>query len=130
MKYYVNFFDPMTTAQGKYRDPHGIMRYSWDDTRVFRADHTGIHKGTEYYLVNSIEEARNLAQTFVNNRADAFGEDPEALRRYGFTDAEEQILDMGESGIMVRLADSWSVLVLPQQFAPWESDNESNIPAR
>jgi hypothetical protein len=71
------------------------------------------NEAQEGWYVDNIEEARNEAQSFVEQRMQAFGEDREALKRYGYLKAEEQAIDMGERGDLIALSDGWSISVKP-----------------
>lgn len=62
--------------------------------------------------VDTIEQAREFAHNFVQDRMDAFGEDREALKDYGFTNAEDQALALSDEGGVVFLPDSWKIEVI------------------
>jgi uncharacterized protein YbdZ (MbtH family) len=75
--------------------------------------------GREYpqegWNVATIEEARRDAQRFVQDRMDAFGEDREALERYGYTRAMDRATDMPEKGDIIMTQDGW-------KFSAWPSE--------
>ena len=47
----------------------------------------------------------------MQDRIDAFGEDRDALKRYGFLDAEDQALNMPETGDLIVMQDGWAISV-------------------
>ena len=63
-------------------------------------------------VVDTIEDARDVAGEVVNERMEAFGEDREALAGYGYLDAEQQALDMPEDGGVIHLRDGWKIEVI------------------
>lgn len=69
-------------------------------------------KAVEQASVDTIAEAQTKAQTYVNDRMDAFGESREALTSYGFIDAEDQALAMDEDGGTIFLQDGWKIEVI------------------
>jgi hypothetical protein len=62
----------------------------------------------------SIDEARDEAATLVAERMEAFGEDREALRQYGYLDAEQQALDAPEHGCVIHLSDGRKIEIIPE----------------
>lgn len=62
--------------------------------------------------VEGLQEARDKAAEFVAERMDAFGEDREALRQYGWFACEAGALDMLETGGAVSLPDGWRIEVI------------------
>lgn len=62
--------------------------------------------------VESLEEGRETAQEFVCDRMDAFGDDREALRQYGWLKAEDDVLDLPEQGGTVLLPDGWTIKLI------------------
>jgi len=61
--------------------------------------------------VGGIQEARDVAADLVHERMEAFGDDREALRAYGFYDAEAKALDMTEEGGEIILQDGWKIRI-------------------
>jgi hypothetical protein len=111
MSFTITVTDPVTANQSKYRDEHGILRYSSDHSEVFPGP-TGVRRnGTFQTNVDTLQEARDITTDFVHDRMDAFGDDREALARYGFTDAEELALDMTDNGVFLKLSDGWEIVV-------------------
>jgi hypothetical protein len=111
MSYTITITDPVTANQSKYRDEHGILRYSADNSEVFPHP-TGVRtKGAYQEAADDLQAARDIAVDFVHDRMNAFGDDREALARYGFTDAEELALDMTDNGLFIKLSDGWEIRV-------------------
>jgi hypothetical protein len=73
-------------------------------------------KPTEGWIVNSIEAAREEARRFVQDRIDAFSEDRDVLKRYGFLDAEDRALDLPEEGGKILMQDGWAISVQPAKL--------------
>lgn len=65
------------------------------------------------HAVATIEQARDTAVDRVHDRMDAFGEDREALERYGWTSAERAAQDLPEQGGVISLPDGYVVEVAP-----------------
>jgi hypothetical protein len=63
----------------------------------------------------SIAEVRRVTAEFVDDRMAAFGDDREALRRYGFIEASEKALDMDVDGGSIHLQDGWKLEVIPRE---------------
>lgn len=63
--------------------------------------------------VGSVSEARHEAEVVVNDRMDAFGEDRDALERYGFIDAEDQAMSIDEDGAVIFMQDGWKIEIIP-----------------
>jgi|tagenome__1003787_1003787.scaffolds.fasta_scaffold20030109_2 hypothetical protein len=59
-----------------------------------------------------IEQARALARVAVEDRMEAFADDRDALKRYGFLDAEDQALSLDEDGGVIFLQDGWKIEVI------------------
>ena len=117
MPYIITILDPVNTNQSKYADEQGVLRYTADHSRVFPG-RTGVRKdGSSRYAVNTVDEMRSTAVNFVSDRADAFGEDREALRKYGYTTAETLAENMSDTGGSLTLADNWSIEI---QRVTWD----------
>ena len=69
------------------------------------------------HKVGGVQEARDDAAQVVADRMEAFGDDREALKNYGYLTAEAAALDMGEQGVSILLADGWRITVLPVEAA-------------
>jgi len=109
MPYIVSLIDPVGSNQSKYADEHGVLRYSTDNSEVFPGA-TGVRKQKgARCAVSTIQEARDMAVSYVHDRMDAFGEDRQALRDYGFMTAESWALDVSEDGGSMQMADDWTV---------------------
>ena len=68
-------------------------------------------KAIEQEVVDTLGGVHNYAVDFVQDRMDAFGEDREALKGYGYIDAEDQALAIGDDGGTVTLPDGWKIEV-------------------
>jgi len=67
--------------------------------------------------VATVEEARDRAADDVRTSMDAFGDDREALQRYGFLDAELAAMDVPEHGGTIGpMSDGY---VIDVQFYTW-----------
>jgi hypothetical protein len=69
-------------------------------------------KDVDHKEVDTIEQAREAAQVVVNERMEAFGEDHEALVRYGFIDAEDKALSLSDEGGVIFMQDGWKIEVI------------------
>lgn len=75
---------------------------------------TGKPKGRPFArAVAALDEAREAASAFVQERMDSFGDDREALQRYGFTEAEDAALDLSEDGAQIKMSDGCVIEVRP-----------------
>jgi hypothetical protein len=63
-------------------------------------------------VADTLEDAHNLGVEFVNDRMEAFGEDREALKNYGYIDAENAALAIGEDGGVVHVPDGYKMEVI------------------
>lgn len=63
--------------------------------------------------VDTIAQAREVAQIAINDRMEAFSDDRDALSQYGFIDAEDRALAMSEDGGVIYLQDAWKIEVIP-----------------
>ena len=70
-------------------------------------------KDVDQTEVDTLAMAQDYAINFVSDREDAFGEDREALKRYGYIDAEDQALAIGDDGGTVHLPDGWKIVIAP-----------------
>lgn len=61
--------------------------------------------------VGGAQEAREVAAQVIADRMDAFGDDREALRQYGWYKAEAEALDMPEEGGDILLPDGWKITI-------------------
>jgi len=68
------------------------------------------------HKVGGVQEARDEAAQVIADRMDAFGDDREALRQYGWFDAEAKALDMTEAGGVILLPDGWSIEVTNNKY--------------
>ena len=62
--------------------------------------------------VGGAQEARDQAAEFIADRMDAFGEDREALRQYGWLKVEAEALDMSDDGGTILLPDGWRIEII------------------
>ena len=111
MSYIITITDPVMTNQSKYYASDGL-RYSADNSEVYPGPAGVRPNGARRYTVESIQEARAETISFVNDRMDTFGKDREALRRHGYTAAEEQALVLSEDGGKIHLTDNWLIEVV------------------
>jgi hypothetical protein len=72
---------------------------------------TSPQQNRTFIEVGGIQEARDVATDLVHERMEAFGDDREALRAYGFYDAEAKALDMTEEGGEIFLQDGWKIRI-------------------
>jgi hypothetical protein len=84
--------------------------------KVKQGETVGRFEPVEGWIVGNIEAAREEAQRFVQDRMDAFGEDREALERYGYIAAENAALELSEDGGEIRTADGWLISVQPTRI--------------
>lgn len=68
------------------------------------------------HKVGGAQEARDEAAQVIADRMDAFGDDREALRQYGWFDAEAKALDMSDSGGVILLPDGWTIEVSNDKY--------------
>ena len=67
--------------------------------------------------VDTLAMAQDYAMNFISDREEALTDDREALEQYGYIDAEDQALAIGDDGGVVHLPDGWKIEVI-------NSDNE------
>lgn len=112
MSFHVIVIDPVSKIQSKITDEEGVLRYDIDNSEVFPGP-TGVRpEGSTITEVASIDAARDVAAAFVAQRMEAFGDDREALERYGFAAAELDALNMSEAGGKIKLPDNWIIIVV------------------
>ena len=112
MSYTIIVIDPVTSRQSKYTDDEGKLRYDADKSLVFPGP-TGVRENGSFIdSVDTLEEASIIAQNAVQTRMDAFSEDREVLKSYGFIEAENKALDMTDWGCKIVLEDGWTIEVI------------------
>jgi hypothetical protein len=74
---------------------------------VYNSDSAVDHKE-----VDTLEEAHSYAAETVQERMEAFSDDHEVLKRYGFIDAEDKALSMDEDGGVIFMQDGWKIEVI------------------
>ena len=115
MSFTVAVIDPVTKIQSKYTDDEGKLRYSIDKSLVFPHP-TGVREnGSFVQQFDTLEEARREAHIVVIERMQAFGEDPDALKQYGYIAAEIQAMDMTDEGGKITLQDGWIIEVTNEE---------------
>jgi hypothetical protein len=67
------------------------------------------------HKVGGPQEARDEAAQIIADRMDAFGDDREALRQYGWYTAEATALDMSDDGGEILLPDGWKIVITNNQ---------------
>jgi hypothetical protein len=67
----------------------------------------------EGFEARDLEQAHEAAANFVQDRMDAFGEDREALEGYGYIEAQDNALSIGEDGGYVYVPDGYRIEVTP-----------------
>lgn len=77
---------------------------------TFKIHNTTTLQSTEE--VEGIEEVREKAAAFVQERMEAFGDDTEALRQFGWYTSEAAALDFFEYGGAMTLPDGWRIEVI------------------
>ena len=62
--------------------------------------------------VEGLQEARTAAEELINEAADGFSDDRDALKRYGYTAAQDWAMDVPEEGGECTLADGTTIEVV------------------
>jgi hypothetical protein len=70
-------------------------------------------KPIQGFEAQSLAQVHEAAFDFVQERKDAFGEDREALERYGYIEAENNALSIGEDGGTVYAPDGYRIEATP-----------------
>ena len=111
MSFTITVIDPVTSRQSKFTDDEGKLRYDADKSLVFPGP-TGVRKnGSFIQQFDTLEEVRREAHIVVIERMQAFGEDPDALKQYGYMAAEVKAMDMTDEGGKIILQDGWTIEV-------------------
>ena len=69
-------------------------------------------KDIESQVVGTLPQARTAAEEIVNEAADGFSDDRDALQRYGYTAAQDWAMDVPEEGGECTLADGTTIEVV------------------